>query len=310
MSRVRLEGVVRGAEEAGEGPPALQISPEEIDALRLRAASALEKGLEFIDRHGEELICLRVRGLLGAVGVEECAEAIATHQRADGSFPVLGLAEGGAPGLDTARDAGLEEAALGTLEALIALSDLGLHHHPCVEGAAVFMQSIQRADGSWGPDEATPGQNLFATGMGAGLLGRTRVVRPEVLDAAGQYLEGIFTPERISGRNWAALTAFGVFFTNVGHDLADSALQWIGRELERGYRTRVYEAGLTLRTLLHCQSLAIPGASLDPFLLLMDLLGEQGGDGGFAEFAAGDDGNRVEPTLDALLGTIRLCQSF
>ena len=30
----------------------------------------------------------------------------------------------------------------------------------------------------------------------------------------------------------------------------------------------------------------------------------------FAELAEGDDASRVEPTLDALLGIIRLCESF
>ena len=162
-------------------------------------------------------------------------------------------------------------------------------------------------------------QTLFAiavvvlevpTGMVAGLLGPTRVVRPEVLESAGEFLEGLFNLERVSALGWEALTAFGLFFTNVGHDLSDSALQWIGRELERGQHRRAWETVLTVRTLLHCQASAIAGANLDAFLLVTDLLGEQGADGGFAELTPGENVLRVESTLDAMAGTIRLCGSF
>ena len=312
MSRVRNEGLVVGGpvDGAGEGLSAYAPTPDEVDALRRRAATALEQALGFVDRHGNALAGLRVRGVLGAEPVEDCARAIADTQLADGSFPLLGLSQAGAPGLDSAMAAGLETPLLGTLEALVALSDLGAQHHPCVEGAAGFAGSSQGVDGSWGAAGTAPEERLFVSGMLAGLLGRTRVIRPEVLEATGEFLAGMFSPDRVSGRQWEVLTAFGVFFTNVGHDQADSALQWIGRELERSHSMRVHEAVLTLRTLLHCQTLAVPGASLDPFLLLTDLLGEQGADGGFAEFAAGEDATRVEPTHDAILGTIRLCESF
>jgi len=306
---VRLEGIVLGGGDSEEGAGVGAASPDAVEALRERAASALEAGLGFVERHGEELAGLRVRTLLGAVDREACTAEIEARQKEDGSFPLLGLTRGGAPGLADCLAAGFSPEILGTLEALIALSDLGLHHHPCVEGAAVFLQARQHEDGTWGGEEASDSR-LFVTGMAAGLLGRTRVVRPELLEAAGEYLGSIFNPDRVSGRHWEALTAFGVFFTNVGHDLADSALQWIGRELERGYRMRVYDAGLTVRTLLHCQSLAVPGANLDPFHLLTDLVAEQGADGGFAEFSEGDDATRVEPTLDAMLGAIRLSHAL
>ena len=312
MSGVRREGLVLGnigkapAESSGGPLP----SEEEQQAVRERAATALERGLAFVDAHGAPLTRLRARAVLGAVTAEECALEVAGQQRPDGSFPLLGLADGGAPGFASPEQAGLDVAGRGTLEALVVLSDLGMQHHPCVEGAARFMQSIQGADGSWGLAEKSPEARIFPTGMVAGLLGRTRVARPELLESAGEFLEGLFNPERVSESRWEVLTAFGLFFTNVGHELSDTALQWIGRELERGHRTRARETVLTLRTLLHCQTLAIPGASLDPFLLLTDLLGEQGADGGFAELAAGENALRVEPTLDAMAGTIHLCGSF
>ena len=106
-----------------------------------------------------------------------------------------------------------------------------------------------------------------------------------------------------------ALAAFGAWFSSVGNqdELADGALQWVGRELERGFRDGVHDAVHTVRVLLHCDASAVPGAGLAPGELLDRLLGEQGGDGGFAELAMGSDAVRVEPTFDAMLGAIRLC---
>ena len=312
MSGARKEGLVLGnlgQAPAGSSTASLP-SEAEIHAVRERAATALERGLSFEDAHGAPLAKLRARALLGAVTAETCALEVAGQQRPDGSFPTLGLAEGGAPGLVGLEQAGLDASGRGTLEALVVLSDLGMQHHPCVEGAARFMQSIQGVDGSWGLAEKSPEARIVPTGMVAGLLGPTRVVRPEVLESAGEFLEGLFNLERVSALGWQALTAFGLFFTNVGHDLSDSALQWIGRELERGQQRRAWETVLTVRTLLHCQASAIPGANLDAFILVTDLLGEQGADGGFAELAPGEDALRVEPTLDAMAGTIRLCGNF
>ena len=312
MSGARKEGVVLG--NLGQAPDglgsALLPSETEVQAVRERAATALERGLAFVDAHGTPLARLRARALLGAVTAESCALEVAGQQRPDGSFPPLGLAEGGAPALAGLEQSGLDEAGRGTLEALVVFSDLRTQHHPCIEGAARFMQSVQGVDGSWGLAETSPEARIVPTGMVAGLLGPTRVVRPEVLESAGEFLEGLFNLERVSALGWPVLTAFGLFFTHVGHEISDTALQWIGRELERGQQRRAWETVLTVRTLLHCQGSAIPGATLDPFLLVTDLLGEQGPDGGYAELAPGEDALRVEPTLDAMAGTIRLCGSF
>ena len=69
MSRVRNEGLVVGGpvDGAGEGLSAYTPTPDELDALRRRAATALEQALGFVDRHGNALAGLRVRGVLGAV---------------------------------------------------------------------------------------------------------------------------------------------------------------------------------------------------------------------------------------------------
>ena len=281
---------------------------EEIELGRHRAASGLESALSFVSQHGSEMAILRSRALLGAESLETLTQAVGRGQTETGGFLSLGLSSAGAIGLAQEYTlAGLTEEVAGTLEVLLVLSDLGALSAPFVEPAAVFLGRVQNEDGSWGAPETDPPARLFTTGMIAGLLGRTRVVRPVVLSEASGFLEQLWSPERIAAPAWPALTAFAVFFSGVDHEEADGALQWIGRELETGYRKRFYDAVTTVRTLLHCQAVAVPGASLDPFALLTDLLNEQGEDGGFAELTSDDERLRVEPTLDAMLGILRLC---
>jgi len=283
-------------------------SAQEIEKLRHRAADALEKGLGFVSAHGGQMSVLRAHVLLGAEPVEVLTRAVSECQTDRGGFLSLGLSEGGAVAFAEAFAAAeTSPEVCGTLEALSVLSDLGELHTPCVESAATFLAEEQADDGGWGAPVLPADSRVFVTGMLTGLLGRTRVVRPVVLTRASAFMESLWSRDRIADRAWPALTAFAVFFSSVDHDQADGALQWIGRELETGYRRRVYDAATTLRTLLHCQALGLPGATIEAVALLDDLLNEQGADGGFAEFTPGDDRSRVEPTLDAMLGILRLC---
>jgi hypothetical protein len=280
---------------------------DELEALRLAAATALERGLGFVEAHGDALCVLRAHVILQARPVEEATDAIAQRQAADGSFAPLGLAAAGAPGLREEAARGLPEPLLGSLEALVALAGLSALTHPSVGALARYLGGVQGADGSWGRDDGPASDRLYLTGMLAGLLGRTRYVRPEVLDEAGSFVAELFSPERVEERDWRSLVAFGVFFTGVHHDLADGALQWIGRALERGFRERSYDAVETLQVLLQCGAMAVPGAELAPAELLRAVLAEQGPDGGFAELAEGGTPARVAPTVDGLQGIIALC---
>lgn len=279
-------------------------SPE--DALRHRAASALEAGLGFVERHGDALAVLRVHALLGACPASDCVAEIARRVGPEGEVAPLGLAAQGAPGLsDLAGAPGV--GILGPLEALIVLADLGALHAPCVEAIARRLRALQLDDGSWGDVDAPAQTRIFATGLLAGQLSRTRVARPEMLDRAGRFLASLWSPDRVSGRAWPEIAGFGAWYSSTGDDLADEALQWIGRELQRGHEKGVYDAVHTVRVLLHCDASAVPGAALVPAALLAALLDEQGADGGFAELAHGSDAVRVVPTLDAMHGAIRLC---
>ena len=195
-----------------------------------------------------------------------------------------------------------------TLEALAVLADLRALVDPAVERAIVFLAEQQHEDGSWGE-----GERLFASGMLASYAARTQFAWPELLAAAGDWLAGQWSPERVEHGHWSALAAFAHFYSNNAvagddeTDLADEALQWCGRELERGFRTRRFEAGQTLRVLLYCDAAALPGATLGAGELLAGLLDEQAGDGGFAALDPAGASGRVGPSVDALLAIPALC---
>ena len=276
------------------------------EALKERAATVLERGLGFVERHGDAVGQLRTLVLLEARPREALLAALEARQGSDGSHAPLGLATGGALGFEDAAST-LPAPLLGTLEALAVLGDAGALHASGVAGAEAFLRGTQREDGSWGGGDDAAAR-LFATGMLGGFLGRTRVVRPAVLAGAGAFLTGLWSPERVEEGRWSALCAFAHFFTNVHHELADEALQWCGRELERGFRSRRFDALATLRVLVYCDAAALPGARFDAAELLEALLAEQAADGGFAELSGGGATARVAPTHDAMLSILRLCR--
>ena len=289
-----------------EGPsPAA--TPEE--RLRYRAAEALERGWTFIDRHGDDMARLRARMLLGAQPVEAGLKAVEEACLKGAGFVPLGLGRQGAAGLVELAEDSPTQPWLGPLESLIFLSDLDALGSPVVGMIAEYLTSLQAEDGGFGVASDSETQRVFATGLVAGHLARTRVVRPEVLSQASHFMSSAWSPSAVSGRAWSTLAAFGCWFSSVGDqdDLADGALQQVGRELERGFRQGLYDATGTVRILLHCDASAVPGAGLVPGELIEALLSEQGEDGGFAELVEGPDALRVMPTFDAMLGTIRLC---
>lgn len=104
--------------------------------------------------------------------------------------------------------------------------------------------------------------------------------------------------------------AYSLYFTNVGHELSDEALQWCGRALEKGFRGRRHDAVATMRILLSCDAQAMPGAEFDAVELLERLLEEQARDGGFTELSAGGPPARTTQTFDAMFAIVRLCSAL
>ncbi|MGH0038199.1 MAG: hypothetical protein ACQGVK_24475 [Myxococcota bacterium] len=278
------------------------------EALKELSATALERGLGFVEGAGDEYALLRAHVVLEARPAGDVAEWLADRQDPAGSWSRRSIDLCEALGFESPEAWGDELA--GTLSALATLGATRQLHVEPARRAEAWLRAAQNADGSWGPTSLPPSERLYLTGSLAGLLGRTDYVRPPVLESAGEFLATLWSPEAVEGGRWSALAAFAHFFTNVHHDLSDEALQWCGRELERGFRTRRFDALLTARVLLDCDAAALPAFGVAPEEMVAALAREQAGDGGFAELAAGGPGVRVDATIDGLRALIALNRAF
>ena len=311
----RIQGLDGEAQASDED--ALMLS------LRERSATALERALGFIESNGDELALLRAHFFLEAADSDGVIAALESRQLEDGSFEPLGFVlPGGVAG--ELGGAGCEASLLGGAEALVVLSAARGLARPVAERLVGWLARAQRSDGSWGPldpvrekqdpegaTERAVADRLFLTGLVSGFLLRTPFVRPEVASWADRFLSDLWAPERVENGRLLAIAGFASFFAGGGGpDLADEAMQWCGRELERGFRTHRFEAGDTLRVLYWCDADAMPGATFDAVELLDRLLSEQGEDGGFAALDPGGAPGRVGPTIDALHAIRALCAAL
>lgn len=291
-------------------------------ALRTRSADALERAFGFLEAQRDDWARARSRVLCGAETPASLVARLEACQQADGSLPLGTLVSGGGLGFPPLDLAGLDadsRALVGTLEALLLAADAGVLHGDWLERAIRFLERRQAADGAFrlasGPADSKHAEpaaggdavDVFWTGMIAGMLGRTPLSRADTLERAGEFLAARFTPDAVEHDGYSALMAYSLYFTNVGHELSDEALQWCGRALEKGFRGRRHDAVATMRILLCCDAQAMPGAEFDAVELLERLLGEQAGDGGFAELSPGGPPARTTQTFDAMFAIVRLC---
>jgi hypothetical protein len=261
-------------------------------AGRGEVVAALARARAFVARAGSPLARLRADALAGEAPAARLAAFVESRQLASGA---VGPLEGDGPA-DAAT----------TAAALALLDELGALEHPCAERAAVWLASTQAHDGSFDPaPDAGADARLLFTASVAARLARTGRVRERVLDAAGAYVAAGFSVERVQRGDWEAIAALLPFFADHPGELADAALQWCGRELERGWRTGRFDAVRAARVFVLCRAHALPGAKLDARELVPALLADQAGDGGFGA-ADGPEPERVERTLDAMLALARL----
>jgi hypothetical protein len=177
--------------------------------------------------------------------------------------------------------------------------ELGARTDARVERVCKQLAAAQREDGGFelaGDLDA----RLVYTGIAAGLLAKTPFARPELLDAAGDFLARHFAPERVQGFRYESLLAYAQFFANAPHAESDAVLQWCGRELERGFRARAFDAVRTARVYAGCDAHAMPGARIAQDELCAALRAEQCADGGFG-LPVAPAAERVEATLEALV---------
>jgi hypothetical protein len=289
-----------------------------IEALRMRAADGLERAYDFLEKEQDDWAKLRAAVLCGARPAADLTQAIASLQATDGRLPISTFLSGGAIGFPPTAVDSLDEdarAIVGTLESLLMAADAKILHAEWVERAAHALEGLQSEDGAFrvpaqGNTPAAKQADVFWTGMVAGVLGRTPVSRPSMLAAAGEFLADRFEPDAVEHEGYSALLSYAHFFTNVAHDLADEALQWCGRALEKGFRSRQVDTVSTVRVLLTCDAQALPGATFDVTELLERLLEEQAGDGGFAELSTEGPAGRTTQTFDAMLAIVRLCDAI
>lgn len=241
--------------------------------------SARERAAAFVAAHGSALDTARAELLLGRGAADT----------------VLARLDWRAEPASTAR------------RALAVCDDLRLLHAPPVEKLARELAGSQAQDGGWAAGQPLE-ERLCATGMIAGHLTKTRVVRPATLGAAADFLAEQWSPERVRGGSWESLAAYAHLFANTDHEFADRILQWCGRELSRGFATRTLDAVRTARVLVHCDAHGLPGGHLAPDELAAALLAEQEADGGFPPGQGSGTAARVESTLDALVALVRLAR--
>jgi hypothetical protein len=243
-------------------------------------ASVEERAVEFVLGHGNALACARAEALTGRAPAQRVLEMI----RDD----MLGV-------LPLVRVRGL----------LSLCDDLRLLTDARVEGACAELTDAQASDGSW-ILESPDAEPLYDTGMLAGYLAKTRFARPETLHAAGDFLAAHWTPDLVQEFKWKNIAAYAHCFANLDHEASDAILQWCGRELERGFRTRAFNAVRTARILVYCDAHALPGARVGTEELVVGLVTEQRDDGSWEASPDSCDERRVEPTLDALVALRRL----
>lgn len=233
--------------------------------------TAQQRASDFALAHGSALERARALALRGSNGADAA----------------LGLV-----GTPDPEDAGALGSVLGLCAELRALRS------PLAARIGAALEVIQAEDGGFGDVGLPQAERLCLTGAVGGDLARSPFARPETLDAAGSFLAAHFSPDLLQGFQWDNVAAYAHYFSNALHEASDEILQWCGRELERGFRTREFDAVQTARVLVLCDAHALPGARLDREELLLGLFGEQAPDGSFGTASA--QALRVEPTLQGL----------
>jgi hypothetical protein len=249
----------------------------------------LTRAARFVAQQAGELERVYCETLLRALPAQALLAALAKQQRADGAF---------APWRP--RDASPEAAAR---RALTWLGALGITDHPLCEAAVAYLAAQAAPDGGFGPAALPPELRVAITGESAGLLARTPFARASLLRRAERFLARAYSPDLLQSGEYAPLLAYGHALTRIDSELADEALVWCGRELEKGWRGGRFTALQLARVLLRAGVRGLPGAQLDPGEIALSLLASQERDGGWPAEPGAD---RVDATLEAIEALLRL----
>ncbi len=252
---------------------------------------ALARACAFVEARGGVLARERLDALMGAARPGRIEAALAAWRQSDGGFARLSEPPPLLSGRGTLG---------GALGALGVLEEAGLRRGPLVEGVVAWLAPAQGDDGAWraGPEEKLLPEDsnaLFLTGMLAGHLSKLPCGSPRTLERAEAYLAACFSPEQVEDGDWRTLTAYTHVCANGASELADEALQWCGRALEKGWRGGRLDALAAARLLLLGDVRALPGGRVEAGEVGLALLQQQNADGSFGR--AGAPAERVEETL-------------
>ena len=260
---------------------------------------ALARASAFVRAHGTALDTLRLDCLLGPGGRTEWLAALAALQHPDGGFDAA-----------VAGGARRPSSVAATSRVLGWLAELRLLRDAVARAAVGFLVAAQQEDGGWAAEPAEglpPNDAVASSALVAGLLARAPSTPPRTLAAAARFLANAWSPERVRAGDLGAITGFACYYAFTPDERSDGALQWCGRELERGLRTGTVDALQVARVLALCDAVTFPGARIAPAELRSALLAAQAADGGFhprAPLAA-----RVAATLDAVAALRRLAKA-
>lgn len=256
--------------------------------------AALRRAGEFVAREGAELDRVYLATLLRERDATALLSGLAGLQRDDGA--IANWRDGAIAGWSgsavadwrsgaVAEDAAGEEAGeASTLRALLLLDALGLLDHPVPEAAAAFLIARQGADGGWGAAEDAAAARIARTGEAGGLLAKSPFARPAVLRAAERFLAERWSVEALRAGGCAAILAHVhllAAFPAAESEIADEALQWCGRELERGFRSGAFSAVEVAQVFCRARARALPGARMEAAELAAAIATAQQPDGGW-----------------------------
>ena len=257
-----------------------------------RFGSALDRAREFVVLSREPVSVAFLSALAGDPGdlvamAERCAEPTGALGSLLPSAP-----EG--PGVAS------------TVDALGALFAAGIRDGLLVECAAGFLQSAQDEAGAWAdPVIREPLAALALSAHVCGVLGHSPFARQSTLDRGVEYLAGAWSVDRVQEGRLDIIAGYLHALSVCPSDLADEALQWCGRELERGWRIGRFAPPAVARVFVLCDAMALPAAKVSASDVVEALLDSQQPEGGWegglrstldaAAALARDDSRRQSP---------------
>jgi hypothetical protein len=233
---------------------------------------ALRRVRHHLASRGAALEDAFVAALAGEATRDPVVAAASARQAANGALGPLVAGDAAGPGVAS------------TVDALGWLGVLGVREGALIERAVAFLAAAQERDGSWTDPAATGAEAEAALVASAcAVMARAPAARLSVLRRAGAALEARWSRERVQAGSYPLIAGYLAALASLPADLdvADEALQWCGRELERGFRTGMLGAPAVAAVFVRCDAHALPGSRLRADEVARALLAAQGEDGGF-----------------------------